>query len=177
MKRITLFILSAFLYSMPVTFSQNASLKEQSIFIYNFTREIEWPMDYRLGDFIIQVYGSERLFNELKAYTNSKKVITQTIVIKKVDKFEQIDKCNILFVGNEKAPELAGLSSKLNNNKILIITDKMEGILNGAGIGMVMRNGRLNYEISTDNIIKMGLKYSQNLVDMALDIPIARINK
>jgi hypothetical protein len=174
MNKITMLILSLFLCSMPVVFSQNSILKEQSIFIYNFTKEIEWPLDYRQGDFIIQVYGSTGLFNELIAYTNSKKVITQTIFVKKIEKFEEIDRCHVLFIGTDKASELGSLIRKISNNKILIITDKKEGILYGAGISLVIRNGRLNYEISTDNISKMGLKYSQNLVDMAVDIPLVR---
>jgi hypothetical protein len=159
---------------MPVVFSQNSILREQSIFIYNFTKEIEWPLDYRQGDFIIQVYGSAGLFNELIDYTNSKKVITQTILVKKIEKIEEIVKCHVLFIGTDKTSELGNLIRKFNNSKILIITDKKEGILNGAGISFVTRNERLNYEISTDNITKMGLKYSQNLVDMAVDIPIVR---
>jgi hypothetical protein len=177
MKNQRLFSILAILsICIPNLFSQNSLVKDESIYIYHFMKEIEWPIDYRNGDFVIQVYGSNRLTDELKSYTIGKTVSTQPIIVKGADKLEEIEKCQIIFVSNERVNELSAIKKKILNNRTLVITDKKEGVLDGAGISFVVMNGRLQYEISTDNIVKMGLKYSSDLVDLAVDIPIARHN-
>jgi mRNA degradation ribonuclease J1/J2 len=165
----------SFLLLMLATksFAQTNIAKEQSKFIYNFTREIEWPIDYRNGNFIIRVYGSNQLYNELKAYMSDKTVAGQHIMLIQTGNVEEIDKCHVLFVGREKSQEMSAIKQKIGHSKTLIITDRKEGIRDGAGISFVVLNERLHYEISPDNIVKTGLKYSADLVDLAVDIPLA----
>jgi YfiR/HmsC-like len=171
--KIILWITGLFIFIFPELFSQDIA-RQKALYVYNFAKEIEWPSDYRDGDFIIQVYGSSELFTELKSYTSSRTVLGQHITIKNADNSSDIEKCHMLFISREKSNEIQSIRKRVGNYKTLIITDKPEGILDGAGISLVSMFNRLNYEISTDNIIKMGLKYSSNLVDLAVDIPIAK---
>ena len=173
MKKIT-FCSLALLFYVPVLFSQTNLVKDKSKFIYNFTREIEWPAEYKNGNFVIQVYGSDEMFNELKTYTNGKMVVSQPITLKKIENIEEIDKCHVLFVTSEKMREMSSIKRKIGNNKTLVITDKSEGVLDGVAISFAKVNDRLFYEISTENIVKAGLKYSQDLVDMVAGIPVAK---
>ena len=154
-------------------FSQTNLAKEQSKFIYIFTREIEWPLDCNKGDFNIQVYGSNQLFNELKTYMNDKTVTGRHINVKQTPNLEGVGHCHVLIIGQDKISEIQAIKRKVCNNKTLIITDKSEGIRDGACISFVLLGNRLNYEISPDNIVKMGLKYSADLVDLAVDSPLA----
>ena len=66
----------------------------KSLFIYNFTKNIEWPSGYNSGDFIITVIGSSPIILELKKIAKLKKVGTQTIVIKEVNDVSAIQKCH-----------------------------------------------------------------------------------
>lgn len=161
------------LYSAEL-FSQTSLVKEKAIYIYNLAREVAWPAESKNGDFVISCYGSGELFKKLSDYTSGKSITGQHIVLNKIASIDEITKCHILFVSYEKAGELPSILSRTANNKTLIITDKREGILDGASISLVVINGMLQYEISTENIKKMGLKYTQNLVDLAHDIPLTR---
>jgi YfiR/HmsC-like len=154
-------------------FSQTNIAKEQSKFIYIFTREIEWPLDYRKGDFNIQVYGSNQLYAELRTYMIDKTVTGQHIIVKQAANIEGVGHCHVLIVGQDKASEMQAIKRKVSNGKTLLITDKSEGIRDGACISFILLSEKLNYEISPDNIVKMGLKYSADLVDLAVDSPLA----
>ncbi|HEY4787580.1 MAG TPA: YfiR family protein [Bacteroidales bacterium] len=169
----TFLILCLLLAFGAKSFSQSTTAKDQSKFIYNFTREIEWPSDYKSGSFTILVLGSAEVYGELKNYLNDKTVAGQHIILKSVGSIEEINKCHVLFVGKGNAQDIQTIRKKLSNSKTLIITDKKEGVRDGAGISFVTMSGRLNYEISPENIVKMGLKYSPDLVDMAVDVPLA----
>ena len=74
----------------------NARLK--SVFIYNFTRYIDWPADYKAGDFVINMYGNNAaMLTELNNMAKTKTVGAQKIVIRNTTTLDGIGKCNILF--------------------------------------------------------------------------------
>lgn len=156
------------------TMAQNEIFTEQAKFVYNFTREIEWPAGLKSGPFIITIYGSDDLFNNLERYTLNKTVVNQPILLKNAKLQSEIRPCHILFISNSRENELSSILQKLKGSNTLVITDQKEGILKGAGISFVEINHRLCYEINTESILKAGLRFSSDLVDLAIDIPIAR---
>src|SRR5206468_262493 len=77
------------LFIFPVVFGfqtaptgdTNARLK--SVFIYNFTRYIDWPADYKSGNFVINMFGSNTaMLTELNNMAKTKTVGAQKIEIK-----------------------------------------------------------------------------------------------
>jgi hypothetical protein len=64
-----LFLAISLLVSTLV-FGQNH--KQYPLFIYSFTRYIQWPEGYTQGDFEILVLGDSPLLEELKAIQNKK---------------------------------------------------------------------------------------------------------
>ena len=149
-------------------FSQTSVAQAQAIFIYNFTRLIEWPVDYKSGDFVIGIYGSSDLFNEIKPYINSKIVGNQPIKVIKFSTIEEISKCHILFVGFGKTKELPTITAKLGNNSTLIITEKKGGLDFGATINFTLVEDKLKFELKGSNASKCGLKIHSNLENMAI---------
>ena len=55
-----------------------------SVFIFSFTRYIQWPDAYNAGDFEIMVLGDSPIVEELKAMAQAKKVGDRTIKITKI---------------------------------------------------------------------------------------------
>lgn len=72
MRKHYIFIVLLFLLGYSKLSSQSSIPAAQSVFMYNFTRLIEWPAAYKSGDFVIGVIGSAEVFNELKNYTTGK---------------------------------------------------------------------------------------------------------
>jgi hypothetical protein len=143
-------------------------VQAQAIFIYNFTRMIEWPEDYKTGDFIIGIYGSSELLNELKPYISSKLVGSQPIKTVQFNNASEIAKCQILFIGYPKTKELPAITAKLGNSSTLIISEKKGALEAGATINFVMVEDKLKFELKAINATKYGIKIHSKLETMAL---------
>ena len=146
---------------------QTAIPKAQSMFIYNFSRLIEWPADYKQGDFIIGVLGNSDVSTELELYTNAKKVGMQSIQIVKYKEPEEIQKCHILFVSYSKSNKMTDVLNKVNGYSTLLIGEKRGLITEGAAINFVITADKLKFELETANASKYGLKVNSKLASMA----------
>lgn len=166
MKKYSIFLL-LFLFAFSKSHAQSSIPAAQSVFIYNFTRLIEWPADYKSGDFTIGVIGSGEVFNELKNYTTSKMVGVQPIKVVKFNTSAEISKCHILFVGYGKTKELAEMLSKLGGGSTLIVSENKAAIDKGSAINFVIIEDKLKFELKTSNASSVGLKIHSNLENMA----------
>jgi hypothetical protein len=139
----------------------------QSLYIYNFSRLIQWPAGNQTGDFVIGVIGNEKLYNSLITYVANKKVGSQAIVIKKFDTPESLTRCHIVFVGNSKVAAFEDVLSRLHGSNSLIITEK-KGMINfGSAIDFFMDQDKLKFVINSGNAEKYNLTVSKSLEDMA----------
>jgi hypothetical protein len=148
--------------------SQASIAQAQAVFIYNFTRLIEWPAEYKTGVFTIGILGTSELYDEMKNYTNGKMVGSQTINTVKYNAIEFIGKCHILFVPFNKTKDLEAIKNKIGNNSTLIISEKKGALDNGAMINFVIIEDRLKFELKMSNATKIGLKIHSNLENMAV---------
>lgn len=166
MKKYSIFLL-LFFFAFSKSHAQSSIPAAQSVFIYNFTRLIEWPADYKSGDFTIGVIGSGEVFNELKNYTTSKMVGVQPIKVVRFNATAEISRCHILFVGYGKTKELAEMLSKLGGGSTLIVSENKAAIDKGSAINFVIIEDKLKFELKTSNASSVGLKIHSNLENMA----------
>ena len=165
MKRILLYL--GLLYLILPLQAQTGIPKAQAMFIYNFSRLIEWPVSYKTGSFVIGILGVGEIITELEAYTAGKKVGTQEIVVKQYKEPGEVDKCHILFVTFAKTKIMADLLNSLGNKSTLIITEKNGAVNEGSAINFLVVGDKLKFEISEGNATKYGIKYSAKLTEMA----------
>jgi YfiR/HmsC-like len=95
------FLVLIFLLASSLAFSQNYQL--HSVFMYSFTRYVQWPNDYNHGDFEIMVLGDSPIIVELKKLAETKKVGTRSIKITRINSIAEIKKGNILFIPTDKS--------------------------------------------------------------------------
>jgi len=167
MKRNLLFIVLIGVYAQ-VAFSQTGIPRAQAMFIYNFSRLIEWPASYKSGPFIIGVVGNADIFNELKAYTTGKSVGSQSITVEQYEDASSIDKCHIIFVPVSKTKNLGDIVGSLQNKSTLIISEKKGAIDEGSAINFLFVGDKLRFEINSSNASKYGIKMSGKLEEMAI---------
>ncbi len=166
MKYSKLLLLIGFLSFMFSAMGQ--SEKYQAVFIYNFTKHIEWPDHLRGGDFVIGVIGNSPIISELETMAQSRKVGNQQIVVKKFKTLDEIGVCHVLFIPTARSADLNTIVSMVKNNNTLLITDK-EGLANaGAAINFVIRDNKQKFELKKSNATKYGLKVSSELERLAI---------
>jgi hypothetical protein len=166
MRKFFLTILA--IISTSIVFGQTGIPKAQSMFIYNFSRLIEWPASYKSGDFVIGVLGNSTVFNELQTFTASKKVGTQNISVEKFSDPSEITNCHILFVSFGKSNKMGEILTSIGNSSTLIIGEKNGLTSSGAAINFVIQQDKLKFEMNVDHATKNGLKVSSSLQNMAI---------
>jgi len=146
----------------------NTNAKMKAMFVYNFTKYIEWPQDYKAGNFVIGVLGDSPLLNELNRMAATKKVVNQTIEVKQYNSIDDIQKCHMLFVSKEQTGKIVQAKTKVTTFSTLIITE-VEGLAKkGSGINFVIRDNKQRFELNKRTIEKHKLKVSSNLLALAI---------
>ncbi len=147
--------------------SQTGIPRAQAMFIYNFSRLVEWPTSYKSGQFVIGVFGASATFNELTSYTANKAVGSQKIVVKKFESAAEIGQCHILFVPFNKTKQMSEITSTLGSKSTLLICEKNGAVDSGAAINFIVIGDKLKFEVSMDNATSKNIKMSSKLSEMA----------
>lgn len=162
------FVLSLITIPFFTGLSQIGSVSQaQSMFIYNFSRLIQWPSGSNTGEFVIGVFGDNEVYNSLTSFVANKKVGTQSIVVKKFDDPQTISRCQILFVGDSKISKFQEIISHVQGFNSLIITEKRGMINSGSAIDFILVEDKLKFIMNSENAVKYNLTVSKSLEDMA----------
>jgi hypothetical protein len=165
MKRIVLVIIF-FALGFEGVFAQ--SYKMHSVFIFSFTRYIQWPDSHSAGDFEIMVLGDSPIVDELKSMAQVKKVGDRTIKVTKISAASEIKKCNILFVPASKSAQIAEVLGKVTSQSILVITEEPGLGAKGSNVNFITKDGKLAFELNQGANTKQGLKVSNELSRLAI---------
>jgi len=144
------------------------SYKMHTVFIFSFTRYIQWPDAYNGGDFEILVLGDSPIVEELKSMAQVKKVGDRTIKVTKINNVSEIRKCNILFIPTAKSPQITEVLAKITTQSILIVTEEQGLGAKGSNVNFVIKDGKLAFELNQSATIKQGLKVSNELSRLAI---------
>jgi len=146
--------------------AQNEKFK--ALFLYNFTKFIEWPESQKGGDFVIGVMGSSPIINELSTIAEKKTVGSQDIVVKKLNSASEANACHIVYVPENQSNKVNAIISSVSSTSVLVISDKDGLISSGSGINYVSVNGKQKFEVSKTNIESTGLKVNSQLLSLGI---------
>jgi hypothetical protein len=165
MKRYVLIVIfSAFILSSGV--AQN--YKMHTVFIFSFTRYIQWPEAYNGGDFELIVLGDSPIVDELKSMAQLKKVGERSIKITKITSPGQIRKCNILFIPAAQSAQITEILTKVTSQSILLVTEEPGLGAKGSNVNFITKDGKLAFELNQGAASKQGLKVSNELSRLAI---------
>jgi len=153
---------------MVTGFVHSQDYKYHSVFIYNFTKYIQWPSSYQSGDFVIGVFGNSDVIPHLEKMASVKTVGTQKMVVKKFTDVNEINKCHILFIPDQKSGQFDDISSSLNGKPTLVITEKDGLGKKGSSINFIIVGGRYKFELNEEVIANSKLKVSGELAKLAI---------
>jgi hypothetical protein len=158
----------ASLFIVTAAYMQTTIPKAQTLFIYNFSRLIEWPVNYRTGNFVIGVLGTTEVAAELEAYTKGKRVGTQNIEIIKYKAPTEVQNCHILFVPYARTKQINEVIASMGGKSTLIITEKNGALNEGSAINFIIVQDKMKFELKPENANKYGIKFSSKLTEMSL---------
>ena len=167
MKRSALVILGL-LALCATTKAQDEKFK--ALFMFNFTKYIEWPQAKQSGDFVIGVIGNSAIVGELNTIASKKTVGAQAIKVKQISSADDVTKLHIVYVTEDKSGEAAALAEKIKGKGVVLITDKAGFAKSTSGINYCKKDGKPNFEVSTKHLEEEGVKVSSQL--LALGQPV-----
>jgi hypothetical protein len=147
-------------------YDTNAKIK--AVYIYNFTKYIEWPKDYRETSFVIGVLGDTPLYSELEKISATKTVFEQRIEVKKFTSASDLNKCHILYIASGSKEPFSSVVSKIQSFSTLIVTDTPGMAAKGSAINFVIMANRQKFELNESNAVKYNLKVSNSLEALAI---------
>lgn len=166
MKHIIAFFLFAAI-SISNSNAQANLYKLHSLFIYNFTKHIQWQQTS--GNFTIGVYGSDIAFDVIKENLGTKRVWSNTINVIKVNSGTEAANCQLIYAPKSNRNKIISLIESVNlTNKLFVTEDDL--IEFGAQICFFLKGNRLNFKISENRCKQNGLKVSSALLSLGTSV-------
>jgi hypothetical protein len=148
--------------------AQTTDYRFHTVFIYNFTKYIQWPNQQQAGDFVIGVLGSSAISAELEKMAANKTVGSQRIVVKKFKSAAEASDCHILFLPNTGNYNFEDLQRKFKGKPTLLITEKPGLAEKGSGINFIIQDNKWKFELNEAATQSSGLKISKELSKLAI---------
>lgn len=140
----------------------------KGIFIYNFTKYIDWTSAKNNTTFVIAVFGESEITKSLKQIALTKKVNNKNIEIKRIGNIEQAKDCQIVFIPRSKNGMLQETIDKLGAKGILIVTEDKDMALKGSCINIISIDGKIKFELNENAVRRDGLKIASQLEALAI---------
>jgi hypothetical protein len=145
----------------------SASLK--SLFIYNFTKHIDWP-DNSDAHISIGIVNEPEFSEKLQQILKNKKIKDKTYEVLSIHSPEEAQKCQLVFIPAEQGYQLKQFVKWLDGRNVLIVTEGNNMAAKGAAISIVEYNGKLSFEVNEQAIYKSGLNVSKELIRLGTPV-------
>jgi len=160
------FLLLFYYLSLSSLFSQDAKFK--ALFMYNFTKYLEWPAEKQKGDFVIGIYGTSPITQELRIIAGKKKVGIQNIVIKEYSTPAGLSGCHIIFIPENRSARIDEIRNSCTGTGTVLITEKAGLAKTVSGLNYVSIDGKQSFEINKTNLEKQGVKVNSVLLSLGI---------
>jgi hypothetical protein len=138
----------------------------KALFVYNFTKYIEWPNLKPGAPFIIQVYGDAEMKEGLDKMLKGRKVQDHPIEVRQYS-LADTTPVQINYIPARQYNKAQATLKNTEGNGSLEITDGLTG-KNIPGINLIKIDEKLKFQLNEQAIRKEGLKISIQLLDLAV---------
>ena len=145
--------------------------KIQSGIVYYFTQYMKWPDQKQKGDFNIYVVGNDEILTHIQSMAKEKQSVgSQQIVVKNVASIGEVLNAHIVILSKNSIKDFSLATEKAQSDHFLLVTSQAGYGKKGAGINLVVKNGKPGYEINEQVISKCGLKAGSKLITLGYGV-------
>ena len=141
--------------------SQVPTRKLEAIYMYNFTKYINWQRAAGKGH-TIGVWEESEVATELQDNLKNK----GNIVVKMISTAAEAKACEIVYLPKTKSAQLSQLMADAGND-VLIVTEE-DLAAKGASVSFVQDGSKLRFKINQGALDKAGLQASSSLLSLAI---------
>lgn len=142
----------------------------KALFIYNFTKQIEWPEEsFSKSQFTICVLDDREIADRLIEIVKGRKYFEKSFEVKNIKNINESIGSQLLFIPDSKGKKIEKELSDLPKNGLLIITEEKAMSSHYSSINLVEKNSQVRFEINHPLTKKQNLKVSNNLLKLAIN--------
>ncbi len=140
----------------------------KAVFLYQFTRYLQWPEGIEPEAFTIVVLGESPIIEPLQEIAKKKTVGSKAIVVRQCAEIEEIGRPRILFYAKSAVPKIARVLEKTRGTDILIVGEA-EGLgSRGVAINFVLQEGTVKFEMNEKTLNEARIRTSSQLLKLAI---------
>jgi hypothetical protein len=134
-------------------------------YIFNFASFTEWPAD--IGATItLCIYGPDPFDATLDSF-EGRDIDGRSFQVTRINTVDQLGGCNIVFISNAMISNLPRVLDDTDGKAVLSIADSPTAALEGAGINMLMEEGKVAFEVNLVSLRNNGLDINFQLLRLA----------
>lgn len=138
----------------------------KAMFLLNFIKYVEWPIENSKPIIRIGVAGESEMFDALTTLASQRSAEGQKVEIKKVDE-NNVGAFQVIFISNTDNNELDEKIRKLSGKGILTISEDDKCKTRQAGINLFNQDNKIRFEINLTPVKNNGMKISSKLIELA----------
>ncbi|HET6568642.1 MAG TPA: YfiR family protein [Rhodothermales bacterium] len=142
----------------------------KAVFLYHFTEFVTWPRSAfpeAQAPLVIGVLGDDPFGAYLDETVRGEMVNGHPLVVRRYDRVEQVEGCQILFVSPSEAGRLGRILSRTSDRPLLTVGDTDDFARDGGIIQFVTVRGKIRLRINVDAARSAGLTISSKLLGLA----------
>lgn len=160
------------LQAVPVTAQPTLAAAVKAAYIYNLMKFVEWP-DQALPaepELRIGVLGHD-LVTEALTDIEGRSARGRTVRLRQLERPSDAAACQVLYLGASEKDRCARILSQLGGATVLTVSDLPDFVREGGLVGFFLEEDRVRLEISRSKALKIGLKFSAHLLEVARVVP------
>jgi hypothetical protein len=138
----------------------------KAMFLLNFIKYVEWPIENSRQVIRIGVAGESEMFEALTILAAQRSVEGQKVEIKKVDE-NNVGVFQIIFISGADHGKLDEKIRKLSGKGILTVSEDDKCKSRQAGINLFNQDNKIRFEINLTPVKNNGMKVSSKLMELA----------
>ncbi|HPR64700.1 MAG TPA: YfiR family protein [Thermoanaerobaculia bacterium] len=150
--------------------SQGSEYDVKAVFLYNFTRYLQWPEDSNIDQFDITVLGESPILASLEEIAGKKTVDTLPIDVHTCRNVRDIGHPRILFISRSASRWFPDVLRETSGTDILVVGEKEGLAKQGAAINFILKGGHIKFEINEDALEEAQIQVSSQLLKLAIRV-------
>lgn len=167
-------LLSLFLALMPAGAQpQTEEYRVKAAFLFHFAQLVDWPSD-SLGDdknpLTFCTFGKDPFQGDLDATLQGKSIGSRSLRVRHLKQAQEIQGCQILFLGEGERDQLVPLLAAMKRDAILTVGETDGFVKQGGMIGFCLENSKVRFDVNVDAAARAKLKISSRLLLLAKNV-------
>ncbi|MFZ0639613.1 MAG: YfiR family protein [Candidatus Acidiferrales bacterium] len=142
----------------------------KAAFLFHFTQLVDWPPDAFGNDsdpVTLCTVGEDPFHGDLDAAVVGKTMGARPLRVRHFKQPEDIQGCQLLFVGNRDSARTSALLAGLKDSPVLTVGETDDFVKEGGMIGFFIENDKIRFDINLQSAEHAKLRISSRLLLLA----------